>query len=234
MKSENTNEIIDSNISNTSKIYFRAKIQNSMLSENTVVGDFSRVVNSELASFARIDRNNFILNSQFGDYSYTGSNDIIMHSVIGKFCSISWGVTIGPGEHDYSKISSHDFLYNNFCEIRPIERFPKYNRFEKECKIGNDVWIGANSTILRGVTIGDGAVVGANSLVNKNVPPYAIVAGVPARIIKYRFPVEIISELQELEWWNLPIEIIKTNFDLFEKSDISNAIFKLKEIKSKL
>jgi virginiamycin A acetyltransferase len=226
-------EVSKSNIAENAKIYYKAKIQDSVLKEKSVVGDLSRVVNSQLGKYVRIDRGNFILNTEIDDYSYTGSNDVIIHSKIGKYCSISWGVTIGPGEHDYTRITSHDFLYNDFCELRPNSKKLPYDRFEKKCAIGNDVWIGTNSTILRGTKIGDGAIVGANSLVNKDVPPYAIVVGSPAKIIKFRFSEQIINELLDLKWWNLPPNIIKENFDIFEDKDINKTLTLLSKIKYK-
>lgn len=207
--------------------YTGSKIVGSELGHHCIVGDFSRLTNSFLSNYVKIDRSNFILCSTIHDYSYTGSSTVIMHSTIGKFCSISWGVTIGPGEHDYSRISAHDFLYNPRYGIMPDEVAPPYDRYALSCDIGNDVWIGANVTVLRGVKIGNGAVVGANSVVTRDIPPYAIACGNPARIIKYRFPEHIISELQSLGWWDLPHETIKAAYDIFSTADISIALKKL-------
>ena len=80
----------------------------------------------------------------------------------------------------------------------------------KKVTIGNDVWIGIKATIMPNITIGDGAVIGANAVVTKDVPPYAVVVGVPAKIIKYRFDEEIIKDLLELKWWNYSESFIKT------------------------
>ena len=90
----------------------------------------------------------------------------------------------------------------------------------KRVKVGNDVWIGTKVIVMGGVTIGDGAVIGAGSIVTKDVPPYAIVAGVPAKIIRYRFSEEIVKELQNIKWWNLPEDILKENISLFQKDEI--------------
>jgi acetyltransferase-like isoleucine patch superfamily enzyme len=86
---------------------------------------------------------------------------------------------------------------------------------DRSIVIGNDVWIATNAVIMKGITIGDGAVVGAGAIVNKDVPSYAIVAGVPARIIRYRFEPHIIEKLLEIKWWDWPIEKIRDNFDKF-------------------
>ncbi|MBH0057940.1 CatB-related O-acetyltransferase [Pseudoalteromonas sp. SWXJZ94C] len=154
-----------------------------------------------------------------------------MHSVIGKFCSISWGVTIGAGEHDYNKLTTHDFLYNRNCDLNNGQE--SYDRFEKKLSIGNDVWIGANSTIIRGVVISNGAIIGANSVVTKDVPAYAIVAGCPAKLVKFRFPKDIILRLEKLNWWDLPPEIIKNKFESFASNDIESAIDSL-ELEKKI
>ena len=81
--------------------------------------------------------------------------------------------------------------------------------------MGNDVWIGHGVTIKQGVTIGNGAVIGSNTLITKDVPPYAVVGGIPAKVIKYRFPEEEISRLQEIRWWDLPDEKITEVVELF-------------------
>src|SRR5690606_8612355 len=127
---------------------------------------------------------------------------------IGNFCSISWGVTIGPANHDYSKLTTHDFLYNDFYGIKPIDSSAAYDRFSKKTIVGNDVWIGTNSTILNGLNLGDGVVIGANTIVTKDIPPYSIVVGNPGRIVKMRFDKNIIDELLDLKWWEFPISTI--------------------------
>lgn len=195
------------------------------MGDNCILGDFSRVYNSILHNNVRIDRNNFILNSNIGIYSYTGQFSIIMHSIIGKYCSISWGVTVGAGEHDYSKITTHDFLYNKSYAIN--DNKVSYDRFSEPLTIGNDVWIGANVTICRGVSIEDGAVVGANSVVTNDVPAYSIVAGCPAKVIKYRFDEKTIKRLLDLKWWDLSPEKIKDKFDVFCSSNIEYVIDEL-------
>ncbi len=218
-------KIINSQISNINvKLYESVKITESYIGENCVVGDFSRVTNSIVKGYNRIDRNTLLYHSFMGFCSYIGSNSVVMHSSIGKYCSIAWGVTIGPANHDYRKISSHDFLYNRFYNIMPPDTSPLYDRFEKKTIIGNDVWIGTNVTILNGLDIGDGAVIGANTIVTADVPPYSIVVGNPGRVVKFRFSAEIISQLIELKWWDLPHEVLQEKFNLFRSNDIQTII----------
>lgn len=150
-----------------------------------------------------------------GDYSYICHSTIIAPNVeIGKFCSIADDVIIGVGSHPLNALSTHPFQYarhkvkmigNILVDKENLLKVPPTN---KKTIIGNDVWIGTRAIILKDVSIGDGAVIGANAVVTKDVPPYAIVAGVPARVIKYRFSQEIIDKLEELKWWNYPKDFI--------------------------
>lgn len=207
--------IIDSTISATARIYKGSWIVKSVLKDYTFAGDGTKLDHVQMADFARVGKLNHLYHAALGRHTYTGQDTVIMHTQIGAFSSISWGVTIGAGEHDFSRVTSHSFLYNRYDRLNDGEEF--YNRFEKDCAIGSDVWIGANATILRGVEVGDGAVIGANAIVTKSVPPYAIVAGNPAKTIKYRFPQDIIDRLLALQWWNLEDELIRSHCGQFSK-----------------
>lgn len=130
---------------------------------------------------------------EIGDYSYVNRNSSLENCSIGKYVSISSGVYISPWEHPLNCITTHPIGYS--------ESFKNHHR--KRTIIGNDVLISLNCIILEGIRIGDGAVVGAGAVVTKDVEPYEVVAGVPAKHIKYRFDKEICTELLETEWWNL-------------------------------
>lgn len=152
-------------------------------------------------------------NVDIGDYTYLNSeyNWTIIDSnvIIGKFCSIGPGVTIGLGNHNFKYISTHPFLYSKDYSF--VNRNIKKVDDTAKTIIGNDVWIGSYSNIKRGVKIGDGAIIGMNAVVTKDIPPYAIVGGVPAKIIRYRFKNNEIKLLEENKWWNQTNTMIKEN-----------------------
>lgn len=222
-------DIVSSQLGNNVSVYQGARVKESTLVSDNIVGNFSRVDYSFLNSFVRIERNNQIFQSRIEKHSYTGMNTVVMHSDVGAFCSISWNVSIGGANHDYKRLTQHSCLYNGYDNIRPTEMQPAYDRFQPNLVIGNDVWIAAGAVVTRGVNIGDGAVVGANAVVTKDVPPYAIVAGNPAKIIKYRFSPEIIDILLTIKWWNWPIEKIKENYELISQEPSIEQLNKFNE-----
>lgn len=149
-----------------------------------------------------------------GDYSYiSGPRTYVESARIGKFCSIARQTVIGVSGKDTRRVTTHDFItapgYGGLTtELRmPSQKAPPV--------IGNDVWIGINAVIMRGVTIGDGAVVGANSVVSSDVAPYTIVGGNPARKIRDRFPPEQVAALLETRWWDWPEEKLRERVPLF-------------------
>lgn len=205
----------EKNIDPTVRIFTNGSVDNSEIKDHSYIGENSRVKDSYIGRYVRIDRNNLIKESKLEDFTYTGPFDLIFQSTIGSFTSISYGVTIGPPEHNYKKLSTHPFIYDKFYDIIDEGELIPNDKFNKTLVIGHDVWIGCNSTILRGVTIGNGAIIGANSLVKHDVPPYSIVVGNPAHVIKYRFPENIIQILQQVKWWEWDLNIIKANSWLF-------------------
>lgn len=137
--------------------------------------------------------------------------------VIGKFCSMAEGVRIyAGGEHHHNWGSTYPFG-SYFSEFKDGE---DCRTSKGDVSIGNDVWIGYGATILSGVTIGDGAVIGTNAVVTKDVPPYAIAAGNPARIVKYRFKQDVIDKFLEMKWWDWDYEHIYAAIPLLQSGEI--------------
>lgn len=145
--------------------------------------------------------------SKMGKHSYACEYFTVAseETTIGAYCSIANNVSIGTTHHPTNFISTHPFCYFEPCKLDKSSKQAHFD-YVKPCHIGNDVWIGKSVIIMDGITVGDGAIIGANSVVTHDVPPYSIVVGSPARIINYRFDDETIKKLLELKWWNLSDE----------------------------
>jgi len=157
----------------------------------------------------KIFRNAQISNSNIFSFSYIGRSSIFSNTNIGSFCSIGEYVICGLGSHPTHFASTYPGFYTKSASGASYFGYSTQYVDNLNVLIGNDVWIGTRSIILGGITIGTGAVIAAGALVTRDVPPYAIVAGVPARIVKYRFEDHIIKSLLNSEWWKKDIELIK-------------------------
>lgn len=206
------------------KVYKCCDVKNSFIGDSSTIGDYSRLGDCHIDCNVRIQRNAMMYGVEMGRYSYTGKNFTAWNCQIGAFCSISWNVSIGGANHDYSRTTTHSFLYSRDFGLIPDEACEEnigYDRFSEPCIIENDVWIAANACICRGVTVHTGAVIAAGAVVTHDVEPYTIVAGVPAKPLKKRFDDKTIELLLESRWWDFPSDVIKNNYGLFNaKTDV--------------
>lgn len=189
------------------------------------ISKFSVVKHSTFEGGNAVSKFSKIYSSYVGFASYIASYSKLFNCKIGKFCSIGQYTQIVFGEHPTSKFVS---TYPAFYSVTPStnisfvenNRFEEYSYIDNEKKyfveIGNDVWIGYGALILSGVHIGDGSIVAAGAVVVNDVPPYSIVGGVPAKVIKYRFDESDINFLQELKWWNRDLSWIHEYADYFD------------------
>lgn len=174
---------------------------------------------STFEGYNKIYRGAIISGSNIGRFTYI-SNAKVSGSDIGAFCSIGPEVIIGLSSHPTNWLSTHPAFYS--LTLQAGATFAKHELFQHWTRpvIGNDVWIGARAVILGGLTVGDGAIIAAGSVVTKNVEPYSIVGGVPAKLIKYRFSEHVIQQLIDWQWWNLPISVLEKIADKFTNKEL--------------
>lgn len=161
------------------------------------------IKNSSIHFSSKIESGSQVINSTMDKHSFCGYDCEIINCEIGSFTSIANGVVIGGGMHPLTWVSMSPVFYKGRDSVRA-----KFASFEREPAkmtiVGHDVWIGRNALIKQGVSIGTGAVIGMGSVVTKDVLPYSIVGGNPARLIRYRFSDGIIKDLIQSKWWELP------------------------------
>ena len=188
------------------KIYKYLKIYKKDLFNNTTKKVIWKSVVSENA---RVNEPCQILESSIDDGTYISPNCFLSKVKLGKFCSVGPNLNAGYGIHPTNGISTSPAFYST--RKQNGKSFVSENKIEerKEIIIGNDVFIGINVTILDGIKIGDGAIIAAGAVVTADVPPYAIVGGVPAKIIKYRFNDSQIKDLENIKWWDWNDEDLK-------------------------
>ena len=177
-----------------------------------------------IGDFTYISESNF-KNNILGCYDWIQDK-----LIIGKYCQIGKDVKflLNGVNHEMDCISTYPFyIFEDWNQPRPENDAFK---LKGDIIIGNDVWIGQGSSILPGVKIGNGAIIGYNSVVSKDIPSYAIAAGNPCKVIKYRFDKQTIKELEELRWWDLPIDKVKLIANNLKSADIKKSITKIKKL----
>ena len=192
------------------------------------IGASSLLVEAALEGPNIVGRLSIVKNTFLGRFSTAGQLFRCIDTDVGAFCSIGDNVLLNAGEHPCAWLTTHNFPFNhaawNWCPSIRLTEFTDWKP-RRRCTVGNDVWIGANAVILTGAKIGDGAVVAAGAVVRGEVPPYAIVGGVPSRIIGYRFDDVTIARLLSVCWWNhpqdrifsLPVDNISRCLDIIEQ-----------------
>ena len=223
-------KVSDCALAPTAKVWQQVYLRKCTLDAHASVGDFTRAEDSRFGEHVSIQRNGMIYSSSFGRRTYTGKNLTMWHAQVGAFSSISWNVSIGGANHDYSRVTTHAFLYTPNMGLMSRDE-AAYDRFTEPCRIGNDVWIGADAVICRNVTIGDGAVIGAGAVVTHDVAPYQIVTGMPARPMKFRFSESVIEALLQIRWWEFEDSVIQSHFSLFSAQPTPEILEQLMQLR---
>lgn len=184
-------------------------VKNAITRKNIIVGDYTYYDDSDkpLSFESRVTHH----------YDFLGDK-----LIIGKFCSIGKGIEfiMNGANHRMNSVTAYPFniMGGDWQKSTPsFDDLP----YKGDTVVGNDVWIGQNVTVMPGVHIGDGAIIGANSVVAKDIPPYTVAAGNPAEIIKKRFSKDITEHLLNLKWWDKDIEWITENLDILCNRDVS-------------
>jgi len=201
----------------------RELMESKLVSSCPEIHPSAVVYQSMVGDWTEIGEKTILYESILGDFSYIASSYAnIFYTSIDKFCSIASHVRINPGNHPMERVTQHHCTYRKkqygFAD-QDDETFFDWRK-EHQCLIGPDVWIGHSSIILPGVSIGCGSVIGAGSVVTKNIDPYSVVVGVPGKVIKKRFKDNQIEKLLAMEWWNWSYETIKDRIQELDNIDL--------------
>lgn len=199
------------------------------LSENPTVHELAMVRDSKLGKWIEVGARTVIFESEMDDYSYVVQDSQIAYSTIGKFCSIASHARLNPGNHPLDRPALNHFTYRaaQFDLGEDDDGFFDWRR-ASPVSLGHDVWIGHGATVMPGVSIGTGAAIGSGAVVTKDIPPFAVAVGVPARPIRSRFADEVTQDLMEIAWWDWSHDELKKALQDFRQLGIEEFVEKYK------
>lgn len=191
-----------------------ATMATKQLGQQPVFHDGVFIHDCHIGEWTEVGTNCWLVETTLDDYSYVVGDNQIIYTEIGKFSNIASHVRINPGNHPMERVTLHHITYRRkmYGFGEDDADFFQWRRDHK-CVIGHDTWLGHNVTIMPGVTVGAGAIVGSGAVVTKDVPPYMIVAGVPAKPIRPRFPDAIAEKLLKIAWWDWDRATLEARFD---------------------
>jgi hypothetical protein len=192
----------------------RATLATQPLGEQPVFHDGVVIKDCYIGAWTEVGANSWLVESTLDDYSYTAGDNQIIYTDIGKFSNIASHVRINPGNHPMERVTLHHITYRRKLYGLGDDDAAFFDwRRSHRCVIGHDTWLGHNVIVMPGVTIGTGAVVGSGAVVTKDVYPYTIVVGVPAKPVRKRFSDAIIAKLLEIAWWDWDRATLEARFD---------------------
>lgn len=188
----------------------------------TVIDSTARLRDVVVGSCCEILERCTLEYASIGDYSYLGPEVMVADAEIGRFCAIAARVRIGAPNHPMDRPSQHRFTYTPEYYDGSAQRDGQFfaQRRADKVIIGHDVWIGHAVTVLPGVNVGHGAVLAAGAVVTRDVPPYTVVGGVPARVLRERFAPAVAARMLRIAWWNWPFEQIMARLAEFQSADV--------------
>lgn len=163
------------------------------------------VTDSRLGRYCEVKERALMRSSELGDYSYVERHSELIYTTTGKFCAIAADVRLNALNHPVERVSQHKFTYrpNEYFSGKKLDKAFREQRIKDgHVTLGHDVWVGHGAIVLPGVSVGTGAVIGAGAVVTRDVEPYAMVAGVPARFMRWRFEPDTAARLMKLAWWD--------------------------------